>query len=120
MVGLSFLATAQNRLGAQTAGIHLQRVDMIGFGIGVGLAAAAGALPAAGAASAAAGASRGPGGAGLHATRTRSARSPLIARKLSITPPSDARSAAPGLGGIADRAACRGARGGTGAPRCRP
>ena len=44
MVGLSFLATAQNRLGAQTAGIHLQRVDMIGFGIGVALAAAAGAL----------------------------------------------------------------------------
>ena len=44
MIGLSFLATAQNRLGAQTAGIHLQRVDMIGFGIGVALAAAAGAL----------------------------------------------------------------------------
>ena len=44
MVGLSFLGTAQNRLGAQTAGIHLQRVDMIGFGIGVALAAAAGAL----------------------------------------------------------------------------
>jgi branched-chain amino acid transport system permease protein len=44
MVGLSFLGTAQNRLGAQTAGIRLQRVDMIGFGIGVALAAAAGAL----------------------------------------------------------------------------
>jgi branched-chain amino acid transport system permease protein len=44
MVGLSFLGTAQNRLGAQTSGIHLQRVDMIGFGIGVALAAAAGAL----------------------------------------------------------------------------
>ena len=44
MIGLSFLGTAQNRLGAQTAGIRLQRVDMIGFGIGVALAAAAGAL----------------------------------------------------------------------------
>ncbi|MCC6179531.1 MAG: branched-chain amino acid ABC transporter permease [Chloroflexi bacterium] len=44
LVGLTFLATAQNRLGAQTAGIKLARVDMIGFGIGVGLAAAAGAL----------------------------------------------------------------------------
>src|SRR6266516_2883647 len=44
MVGLSFLGTAQNRLGAQTAGIRLQRVDMIGFGVGVALAAAAGAL----------------------------------------------------------------------------
>jgi branched-chain amino acid transport system permease protein len=44
MLGLSFLGTAQNRLGAQTAGIKLQRVDMVGFGIGVALAAAAGAL----------------------------------------------------------------------------
>jgi len=44
MVGLSFLGAAQNRLGAQTAGIQLARVDMIAFGIGVGLAAAAGAL----------------------------------------------------------------------------
>jgi branched-chain amino acid transport system permease protein len=44
MVGLSFLGAAQNRLGAQTAGIRLARVDMIAFGIGVGLAAAAGAL----------------------------------------------------------------------------
>jgi branched-chain amino acid transport system permease protein len=44
MIGLSFLGAAQNRLGAQTAGIRLQRVDMIGFGIGVALAAAAGAL----------------------------------------------------------------------------
>ena len=44
MIGLSFLGTAQNRLGAQTAGIRLERVDMIGFGIGVALAAAAGAL----------------------------------------------------------------------------
>jgi branched-chain amino acid transport system permease protein len=44
MVGLSFLGAAQNRLGAQTAGINLQRVDMVGFGLGVALAAAAGAL----------------------------------------------------------------------------
>jgi branched-chain amino acid transport system permease protein len=44
MVGLAFLATAQNRLGAQTAGIKVQRVDMVAFGIGVALAAAAGAL----------------------------------------------------------------------------
>ena len=44
MFGLSFLATAQNRLGAQTAGLRLQRIDMLAFGIGVGLAAAAGAL----------------------------------------------------------------------------
>jgi branched-chain amino acid transport system permease protein len=44
LVGLSFLGTAQNRLGAQTAGVRLTRVDMIGFGIGVALAAAAGAL----------------------------------------------------------------------------
>lgn len=44
MVGLSFLGTAQNRLGAQTAGVRLERVDMLGFGIGVALAAAAGAL----------------------------------------------------------------------------
>ena len=44
MVGLSFLGAAQNRLGAQTAGIRLQRVDMVAFGIGAALAAAAGAL----------------------------------------------------------------------------
>ena len=44
MIGLSFLGAAQNRLGAQTCGIKLQRVDTIGFGIGVALAAAAGAL----------------------------------------------------------------------------
>ena len=44
MLGLSFLGAAQNRLGAQTAGIRLERVDMVGFGIGVSLAAAAGAL----------------------------------------------------------------------------
>jgi branched-chain amino acid transport system permease protein len=44
MVGLSFLGTAQNRLGAQTAGIRLARIDMVAFGIGAALAAAAGAL----------------------------------------------------------------------------
>jgi branched-chain amino acid transport system permease protein len=44
MIGLSFLGAAQNRLGAQTCGIKLQRIDTIGFGIGVALAAAAGAL----------------------------------------------------------------------------
>jgi branched-chain amino acid transport system permease protein len=43
-LGLAFLGTAQNRLGAQTAGISIQRVDMLAFGIGVALAAAAGAL----------------------------------------------------------------------------
>lgn len=44
LVGLTFLAAAQNRLGAQTAGVRLARIDTISFGIGVGLAAAAGAL----------------------------------------------------------------------------
>src|ERR687886_2194911 len=44
LVGLSFLGAAQNRLGAQTAGLRLRRIDMLAFGIGVGLAAAAGAL----------------------------------------------------------------------------
>ncbi|MDQ6670883.1 MAG: branched-chain amino acid ABC transporter permease [Chloroflexota bacterium] len=43
-VGLAFLGVAQNRLGAQTAGINLARIDMLAFGIGVALAAAAGAL----------------------------------------------------------------------------
>jgi len=43
-LGLAFLGTAQNRLGAQTAGISIQRIDMLAFGIGVALAAAAGAL----------------------------------------------------------------------------
>ena len=44
LVGLAFLGAAQNRLGAQTAGLRLQRIDLLAFGIGVGLAAAAGAL----------------------------------------------------------------------------
>lgn len=44
MLGLSLLGVAQNRLGAQTAGIRLGRLDMLGFGIGVALSAAAGAL----------------------------------------------------------------------------
>jgi branched-chain amino acid transport system permease protein len=43
-LGLAFLGTAQNRLGAETAGISIQRIDMLAFGIGVALAAAAGAL----------------------------------------------------------------------------
>ncbi len=43
-IGLAFVGVSQNRLGAQTAGINLARIDMLAFGIGVGLAAAAGAL----------------------------------------------------------------------------
>jgi branched-chain amino acid transport system permease protein len=43
-LGLAFLGAAQNRLGAQTAGINLARIDLLAFGIGVSLAAAAGAL----------------------------------------------------------------------------
>ncbi len=43
-LGLAFLGTAQNRVGAQTAGIRLERIDMWAFGIGVALAAGAGAL----------------------------------------------------------------------------
>jgi len=35
---------SQNRIGIQTAGINVRRLDEIAFGIGVGLAAAAGAL----------------------------------------------------------------------------
>ena len=44
LFGLSLMGAAQNRLGAQTAGIRLERLDMVGFGIGVALAGAAGAL----------------------------------------------------------------------------
>ena len=43
-VGLALRAAAQNRVGIQTAGINIQRLDQIAFGIGVALAAAAGAL----------------------------------------------------------------------------
>ncbi len=43
-VGRALQAAAQNRLGIQTAGVDLQRLDQTAFGIGVALAAAAGAL----------------------------------------------------------------------------
>ncbi len=43
-IGRALQAAAQNRLGVQTAGIDLQRLDQLAFGIGVALAAAAGAL----------------------------------------------------------------------------
>lgn len=43
-VGMALRAAAQNRTGIQTAGINIQRLDQIAFGIGVALAAAAGAL----------------------------------------------------------------------------
>lgn len=43
-VGMALRAAAQNRVGIQTAGVDLKRLDQIAFGIGVGLAAAAGAL----------------------------------------------------------------------------
>ena len=36
--------SAQNRVGIQTAGIDVLRLDMVAFGVGVALAAAAGAL----------------------------------------------------------------------------
>lgn len=43
-VGLAFRGTAQNRVGIQTAGINVRRVDEVAFGVGVAMAAAAGAL----------------------------------------------------------------------------
>jgi branched-chain amino acid transport system permease protein len=43
-VGLAFRGAAQNRVGIQTAGADVQRLDMVAFGVGVALAAAAGAL----------------------------------------------------------------------------
>ena len=39
-----FRGAAQNRVGIQTAGIDVLRLDMLAFGVGVALAAAAGAL----------------------------------------------------------------------------
>ncbi len=42
--GRAFQGAAQNRVGIQTAGINVFRLDQIAFGIGVALAAAAGAL----------------------------------------------------------------------------
>jgi branched-chain amino acid transport system permease protein len=43
-LGLAMRATAQSRVGAQTAGVNVLRLDQIAFGIGVGLAGLAGAL----------------------------------------------------------------------------
>jgi branched-chain amino acid transport system permease protein len=43
-IGMALRGTAQNRVGVQTAGIHVRQMDQLAFGIGVGLAAAAGAL----------------------------------------------------------------------------
>lgn len=43
-VGRALRGSAQNRIGIQTAGVDVLRVDQIAFGIGVSLAAAAGAL----------------------------------------------------------------------------
>ena len=43
-IGLALRAAAQNRLGAQTAGIDVWRLDAIAFAIGVALAGFAGAL----------------------------------------------------------------------------
>ncbi|HBL55262.1 MAG TPA: hypothetical protein DDZ36_05075, partial [Deltaproteobacteria bacterium] len=42
--GRALLGMSQNRIGIQTAGINVRRLDEVAFGIGVGLAAAAGAL----------------------------------------------------------------------------
>ncbi len=42
--GTALRGMAQNRVGIQTAGVDVKRLDSIAFGIGVGLAAAAGAL----------------------------------------------------------------------------
>jgi branched-chain amino acid transport system permease protein len=43
-VGRALRGAAQNRVGIQTAGIDVLRLDMLAFGVGVALAAAAGAL----------------------------------------------------------------------------
>ena len=43
-VGRALRGSAQNRVGIQTAGVNVLRVDQVAFGIGVSLAAAAGAL----------------------------------------------------------------------------
>jgi branched-chain amino acid transport system permease protein len=42
--GLALRAAAQSRIGAQTAGVDILRLDQIAFGIGVALAGVAGAL----------------------------------------------------------------------------
>jgi branched-chain amino acid transport system permease protein len=43
-LGLALRATAQSRVGAQTAGVDVFSLDQIAFGIGVGLAGLAGAI----------------------------------------------------------------------------
>lgn len=43
-IGRALQATAQNRLGVQTAGLNVEHLDQLAFGVGVALAAAAGAL----------------------------------------------------------------------------
>jgi branched-chain amino acid transport system permease protein len=43
-VGRAFRGAAQNRVGIQTAGVDVLRLDMLAFGVGVAMAAAAGAL----------------------------------------------------------------------------
>jgi len=43
-IGRAFRGAAQNRVGIQTAGVDVLRLDMLAFGVGVALAAAAGAL----------------------------------------------------------------------------
>ena len=43
-IGRALRGAAQNRVGIQTAGMDVLRLDMIAFGVGVALAAAAGAL----------------------------------------------------------------------------
>ena len=43
-LGRPFRGAAQNRVGIQTAGVDVLRLDMLAFGVGVALAAAAGAL----------------------------------------------------------------------------
>ena len=43
-MGRALRGSAQNRVGIQTAGINVLRLDMLAFGVGVALAAAAGAL----------------------------------------------------------------------------
>jgi branched-chain amino acid transport system permease protein len=43
-IGRALRGSAQNRVGIQTAGVDVLRLDMIAFGVGVALAAGAGAL----------------------------------------------------------------------------
>ena len=43
-IGLALRGAAQNRVGIQTAGVDVLRLDMVAFGVGVALAAGAGAL----------------------------------------------------------------------------